>query len=160
MKPLSVLLLTLAIASAAYAAGETPDAIVKAIYVADVPSIKGTGLGIMGDKAARARFFSAGLLRAIAADEKAAAKRNEPPNLDGDPFADAQDPIVIDLKISLVSTADARASVLADFDRGGNKREQVTYSMVMERGQWRVDDIAYALPGEPVRTLRGELSEK
>jgi hypothetical protein len=152
MKPLSVLLLTLAIASAAHAAEETPDAIVKAIYVADAPSIKGTGLGIMGDKAARARFFSAGLLRAIAADEKAAAKRNEPPNLDGDPFADAQDPIVI--------AADARASVLADFDRGGNKREQVTYSMVMERGQWRVDDIAYALPGEPVRTLRGELSEK
>jgi hypothetical protein len=50
--------------------------------------------------------------------------------------------------------------VLADFDRGEGKREKVTYSMTLERGLWRVDDIAYDLPGEPPRTLRGELTEK
>jgi hypothetical protein len=159
MKRLSVLALLLAASSAALAE-EAPDAVVRAIYAADAPSIKGTGEGVMGNKAARAQFLSAALRHLIAADEKAAAKRNEPPNLDGDPFADQQDVTVKDLKISLVSTAGPKASVLADFDRGEGKREQITYSMVLERSKWRVDDIAYALPGEPPRTLRGELSGK
>jgi hypothetical protein len=150
----------LAVTSAAYAEdAATPDSVVRAIYAADAPSIKGTGEGVMGDKAARARFFSAALLRIVVADEKRSAKRNQPPNLDGDPFADAQDPTVNDLKISVVSTNGAKASVLADFDRGAGTREKVTYSMVLERGLWRVDDIAYDLPGEPARTLRGELND-
>ena len=114
----------------------------------------------MGNKAARARFFSAGLLRLILKDENRAAKQNQPPNLDGDPFADAQEATVDDLKISLISVNGPKASVLADFDRGGGKREKATYSMALERGLWRVDDIAYDLPGEPARTLRGELSGK
>ncbi len=162
MKSRSIFVLgVLAFASAASASETaTPDSVVRDIYVADAPSIKGTGQGIMGDKAARARFFSAGLLRLIVADEKAAAKRNEAPNLDGDPFADAQDPTVDDLKISLLSADGAKASVLADFDRGGGQREKATYSLVLERGKWRVDDIAYAPPGEPPRTLRGQLSGK
>jgi hypothetical protein len=111
----------------------------------------------MGDKAERARFFSAGLLRKIAADEAAAKKRGEPPNLDGDPFVDAQEATVNDLKISIVSVAGAKASVLADFDRGAGEREKITYSLVLEKGQWRVDDIAYARASEPARTLRGLL---
>src|ERR1700743_1129266 len=121
MKVRSVaVILALAIAPAAYAAGpaETPDAVVRAIYAADAPSIKGTGLGVMDDKAAEARFFTAALLRAITADAKAAPKRPEPGNLEGDPFADAQDPTVSDLKISLESADSAHASVTADFDRG------------------------------------------
>jgi hypothetical protein len=160
MKRLSILAVVLAFASPAYADPAPPDDVVRAIYVADAPSIKGTGEGVMGDRAARAKFFSAGLLRMIVADENRSAKRNQPPNLDGDPFADAQEATVNDLKISIVSSDKAKASVLADFDRGEGKREKVTYSMVLERGLWRVDDIAYDLPGEPARTLRGELSEK
>ena len=160
MRRLFVLAVALALATAAYAEPATPDSVVRAVYVADAPSIKGTGQGVMGDKAARAKFFSAALLRMIVADEKRSAKRNQPPNLDGDPFADAQEATVDDLKISVVSADTAKASVLADFDRGGGKREKVTYSMVLERGLWRVDDIAYDLPGEPARTLRRELSEK
>jgi hypothetical protein len=154
------LAVALVFATAAHADPAAPDAVVRAIYAADAPFIKGTGEGIMGDKAAQAKFFSAALLRMIVADEKRSARRNEPPNLDGDPFVDAQEATVNDLKISVVSIAGPKASVLADFDRGEGKREKVTYSMVLERGAWRVDDIAYDLPGEPARTLRGELSEK
>jgi hypothetical protein len=40
------------------------------------------------------------------------------------------------------------------------KREKAAYMMALERGLWRVDDIAYDLPGEPARTLRGEPSGK
>jgi hypothetical protein len=160
MKSLVVAAIAFVFASTAHAAPATPDSVVRDLYVADAPFIKGTGEGIMGDKAAKAKYFSAALLRMIAADEKRSAKRNEPPNLDGDPFVDAQEATVNDLKILLISTAGGKASVLADFDRGEGKREKVTYSMVFERGLWRVDDIAYDLPGEPARTLRGELSEK
>ena len=160
MQRLCIIALILALATAARADPAAPDSVVRAIYVADAPFIKGTGEGIMGDKAAKAKFFSAALLRMIVADEKRAAKRNQPPNLDGDPFVDAQEATVNDLKISVVSADRAKASVLADFDRGEGKREKVTYSMALERGAWRVDDIAYDLPGEPARTLRGELNEK
>ena len=162
MKRLFAAALFLALSPAAHAAGAAPppDQVVRDIYVADQPSIKGTGLGVLDDKKASARFLSAGLLRKIADDENAAAKRHEPPNLDGDPFADAQEATVNDLKISLLSNDGAKASVLADFDRGEGKREKATYSMILERGLWRVDDIAYDLQGEPARTLRGELSGK
>jgi Protein of unknown function (DUF3828) len=160
MKRLSVLAVLLTLATAAHADPASPDSVVRAIYVADAPSIKGTGEGVMGDKAARAKFFTAGLLRMIVADENRSAKRNQPPNLDGDPFADAQEATVNDLKISVISVTGPKASVLADFDRGEGKREKVTYSMALERGAWRIDDIAYDLPGEPARTLRGELNEK
>ena len=160
MKRLLSLAATLVLATAAHAEPATPDSAVRDIYAADAPFIKGTGEGIMGDKAAKAKFFSASLLRMIVADEKRSAKRNEPPKLDGDPFVDAQEATVDDLKISLVSSDKTKASVLADFDRGGGKREKVTFSMALEHGLWRVDDIAYDLPGEPARTLRGELNEK
>lgn len=160
MKSLFFAVVAVAFASAAQAGPAAPDVVVRDIYVADAPSIKGTGEGVMGDKAARAKFFSAALLRMIVADENLSAKRNQPPNLDGDPFADAQEATVNDLKISVISIAGPKASVLADFDRGEGKREKVTYSMVLERGAWRVEDIAYDLPGEPARTLRGELNEK
>jgi hypothetical protein len=160
MKRACMIALALALATGARAGPAPPDAVVRAIYAADAPFIKGTGEGIMGDKKAKATFFSAALLRMIVADEKRSAKLNQPPNLDGDPFVDAQEATVSDLKISLVSADQTKASVLADFDRGEGKREKVTYSMTLERGLWRVDDIAYDLPGEPPRTLRGELTEK
>ena len=162
MKRLAALGLIIAVAPAAYAAGAapSPDGVVRDIYVADAPFIKGTGLGVMGDKAARARFFSADLLRKIRADEAAADKRKEPPTLEGDPFADAQEATVDDLKISVVAIDGAKASVLADFDRGGGEREKLTYSLVIEKGLWRVDDIAYQRANEPARTLRGLFSGK
>src|ERR1700722_4097948 len=158
MNRLSLLALALASASAAFA-GETatPEGLVRDIYAAEAPFIKGTGEGIMGDKAERARFFSAGLLRKIVADEAAAKKRDEAPKLEGDPFVDAQEATVNDLKISVVSAEGSKASVLADFDRGAGEREQLTYSLILEKGQWRVDDIAYARANEPASTLRGLL---
>jgi hypothetical protein len=161
MKRLSALALALAFGARAYAGdAPPPDQVVRDIYKADQPSIKGTGLGVMDDKKAMARFFSADLLRKLDADETAAAKRHEPPTIDGDLFADAQEATVDDLKISLVSNDGAKARVLADFDRGGGEREKITYSMILEKGLWRVDDIAYARPSEPANTLRGLLKGK
>jgi hypothetical protein len=157
---LAALLLALSFAAPAVGAAEPPDAFVREIYAADASSINGTGAGVMGDKTARARFFSASLLHAIEADETAAAKRNEPPTIEGDPFTDAQESTLDDLKISLISLAGTKASVLASFGRIDGTREQLTYALVLEKGHWRVDDIAYARADEPARTLRGLLAGK
>ncbi len=82
------------------------------------------------------------------------------PTLEGDPFVDAQEATVDDLKISVVSIDGAKASVLADFDRGGGEREKLTYSLILEKGLWRVHDIACARANEPASTLRGLFSGK
>jgi hypothetical protein len=48
--------------------------------------------------------------------------------------------------------------VLAEFARGDGARERLTYVMLFERGEWRIDDIVYsALDGES-RSLRGMLA--
>jgi hypothetical protein len=78
----------------------------------------------------------------------------------GRSFRDAQEATVDDLKISVVSIDGAKASVLADFDRGGGEREKLTYSLILEKGLWRVHDIACARANEPASTLRGLFSGK
>ena len=155
-----VVLLALALAPSAALAVEPPDAVVREIYAADASSISGAGAGVMGDAAARTRFLSASLLHAIDADEAAAAKRKEPPTIEGDPFTDAQESSLEDLRNSVASVAAAKANVLAQFGRIDGTREQLTYSLVLEKGHWRVDDIAYARADQPPRTLRGLLGGK
>jgi hypothetical protein len=65
--------------------------------------------------------------------------------------------------VSLISVTAGKAKVLANFDRGdGTKgRENVTYSMVLEGGMWRIDDIAYKRPdGTAEDTIRKDLGLK
>ena len=50
------------------------------------------------------------------------------------------------------------AKVLAEFARGDGARERLTYAMVYERGEWRIDDITYAMLDGESHTLRGELA--
>jgi Protein of unknown function (DUF3828) len=158
--PVLAVSLALCLAPCATFAVEPPDAVIREIYAADASSINGTGAGVIGDKAARARFFSSSLLRAVEANEAGAAKRNEPPAIDGDPFTDAQESSLDDLRISIVSVAGAKAGVTAGFGRLDGTREQLTYSLILEKGHWRVDDIAYARADQPPRTLRGMLGGK
>ena len=48
--------------------------------------------------------------------------------------------------------------LLAEFARGDGARERLTYAMVYERGEWRIDDITYAMLDGESHTLRGELA--
>ena len=50
------------------------------------------------------------------------------------------------------------AKVLAEFARGDGARERLTYAMVFERGEWRIDDITYAMLDGESHTLRGMLA--
>jgi hypothetical protein len=135
----------------------SPDAAVKAAYVADETAIQGRGAGLMGDNTQRARFFSRSLLRSIAANEIVADARNAPPAVVGDPLTD-QAPHMVALRVTPISETRDTAKVLAEFARGDGARERLTYAMVYERGEWRIDDITYAMLDGESHTLRGELA--
>jgi hypothetical protein len=62
------------------------------------------------------------------------------------------------LKVAPISENRDAAKVLAEFARGDGAREQLTYAIVFERGEWRIDDIHYAMLDGESRTLRGMLA--
>ena len=150
-------LLPFALAAEAGINRHSPEAAVKAVYAADETAIQGRGAGIMGDNTLRARFFSRSLLRSIAADEIIAGVRDGPPALLRDPFSD-QAPHLVALSIAPISETRDAAKVLAEFARGDGARERLTYAMVLDHGEWRIDDIIYATLDGESHTLRGMLA--
>jgi hypothetical protein len=111
----------------------------------------------MGDNTLRARFFSRSLLRSIAAEEIIAGVRNGPPAGLRDPFRDSA-PHLVALSVTPISETRDAAKVLAEFARGDGARERLTYAMLFERGEWRIDDIVYATLDGKSHTLRGMLA--
>lgn len=135
----------------------SPEAAVTAAYAADEAAIQGRGPGIMGDNMLRARFFSRSLLRSIAAEEVMSGGLSVSPAVAGDPFSD-EAPHLVDLSVNPVSETRDAAKVLAEFARGDGARERLTYAMLFERGEWRIDDITYATLDGASHTLRGLLA--
>lgn len=150
-------LLPFALAAEAGINRHSPEAAVKAAYAADETAIDGRGAGVMGDNMLRARFFSRSLLRSIAAEEVIAGVRNGPPAVLRDPFSD-QAPHMVALNVAPISETRDEAKVAAEFARGDGARERLTYAMVFERGEWRIDDIEYAMLDGESHTLRGILA--
>ena len=135
----------------------SPEAAIEAAYVADQSAIQGRGAGIMGDNMLRARYFSRSLLRSIAAEEVIAGVRNGPPAALRDPFSD-EAPHMVALSVNPISETRDAAKVLAEFARGDGARERLTYAMLFERGEWRINDISYATLDGASHTLRGMLA--
>ncbi len=150
-------LLPFALAAEAAINRHSPEAAVKAAYAADETAIQGRGAGVMGDNTLRARFFSRSLLRSIAAEEVIAGVRNGPPAVLRDPFSD-QAPHLVALSVAPISENCDAAKVVAEFARGDGARERLTYAMLFERGEWRIDDIVYATLDGESHTLRGMLA--
>jgi hypothetical protein len=109
----------------------------------------------MGDNTLRARFFSRSLLRSIAAEEVLGGDAS--PAIARDPFSD-QAPHLVALSLARVSETRGGARVLTEFARGDGARERLTYAMLFERGEWRIDDIDYATLDGESHTLRGMLA--
>jgi hypothetical protein len=148
-------LLPFALAAEAGINRHSPEAAVNAAYAADEAALHGRGDGVMGDNMLRARFFSRSLLRSIAAGEVIASV-NASQSL-RDPFTD-QAPHLVALSVAPISETHDAAKVLAEFARGDGARERLTYAMVLERGEWRIDDIVYATLDGESHTLRGMLA--
>lgn len=166
---LKVLFVVVPLASAQAASGKiqiatvihgAPDEAIRALYAADAPFLNNTGQGVTGSKALMARFLSKALNKLIDDDAKAADKRGEPPTIEGDPFVDSQEGGSKDFKISVLSASADKAQVLANFDKDGASREDVTFSLILERGQWRIDDIAYKRADGSAETIREILKGK
>ena len=134
----------------------SPEAAVNAAYAADDAAVQGRGAGIMSDNTLRARFFSRSLLRSIAAKEVIASGVNASQTL-RDPFTDLA-PHLVALSVAPISESRDAAKVLAEFARGDGARERLTYAMQFERGEWRIDDIAYSTLDGESHTLRGMLA--
>jgi hypothetical protein len=150
-------LLPFALAAEAGINRHSPEAAIEAAYVADEAAIQGRGPGIMGDNTLRARFFSRSLLRSIAAEEVISSGHNLSPAIGREPFSD-QAPHLVGLSVNPISETRDAAKVLAEFARGDGAREQLTYAMLFERGEWRIDDIIYATLHGESHTLRGMLA--
>ncbi len=149
-------LLPFALAAEAGINRHSPEAAVNDAYTADAAALQGRGAGIMGDNILRARFFSRSLLRSIAAGEVVASGVNASQAL-RDPFTD-QAPHLVALRVAPISETRDAASVRAEFARGDGARERLTYAMLFERGEWRIDDIVYATLDGQSHTLRGMLA--
>jgi hypothetical protein len=147
-------LLPFALAAEAGINRHSPEDAVAGAYAADEAAIQGRGAGIMGDNTLRARFFSRSLLRSIAAEELMTDASQTP---GGDPFSD-QAPHLVALSVAPVSETRDTAKVRAEFARGDGAREQLTYAMLFERGEWRIDDIVYSTLDGESHTLRGMLA--
>jgi hypothetical protein len=158
--PLAAAAAALLLTSASIAAAPGPLDTIKAVYAADTPYRNNTGPGVMGDDKLRSRFFSKALLAGLKKDEDRAAKANEPPTIEGNPFIDEQEPDATDFRYSLLSQKGNGARVLVNFDRGDKTREDVTYAMVLEGGAWRIDDIGYKHADGSTDSMRKDLGMK
>jgi hypothetical protein len=137
----------IALAAQAAIPEASPEAAVRAAYAADALALRDNGVPVISDAVVGEKLFSRSLLRTM----------NVAPKLPADPFSDSS-PHLVDLKIAPASENGASATVVVDFARGDGARERLTYALVMERREWRIDDIDYALLDGESRTLRGMIA--
>jgi hypothetical protein len=103
-----------AVSLATIAAEQTPKDFLDAIYRTYIGK---NAKGLPLDKPATVRLFTPALRKLIDDDARRAAKRNEVPNLDGDPFVDAQDWDITSFDISVQNKAPGQS------DRHGQVRQ-------------------------------------
>ncbi|HEV8014699.1 MAG TPA: DUF3828 domain-containing protein [Stellaceae bacterium] len=133
------------------AAEATPDKFLATIYH-HYEGKNAKGVDIFG-KAALQRYFEPSLVAIIAADEQAAAKRGDEPELDGDPFIDAQDWEITQLKIATRMDGADKAMATVSF-KNFDEPHAVTVKLVRLPAGWRIADIVW-----PEGSLRGLYTE-
>jgi len=129
--------LLVAMTTVTSAQGTSAQAFVEGIYK---PYLKKGYKGTDYSKAANVRrYFEPVLAAAIIKDQAAAAKRNEVPMLDGDPFIDAQDWEIANLKVD-VKAVGATATGTVSYTNF-NEARTVTLNLAKTSGGWRIAEI-------------------
>jgi Protein of unknown function (DUF3828) len=132
----------------ALAAGAVGDMSAKTfltqIYQNYVGSSSGPAKGIALAAAKDVRgYFTVGLAGLILEDRATAAKKGEPPALDGDPFVGHQDWDISDLAIDVSDKpAAAKAIGTVTFNNAG-KPEKVVIELLRNGKDWRIADIKW-----------------
>lgn len=127
-----------ALAFAATAETGSPQAFVEDIYRAYLDK-NGKGNPLSSDAIIRG-YFAPPLAQAMIADFAAAEKRGEVPMLNGDPFVDAQDWEISNLKIAVKSTSPDAAIATVAFVMF-NEPRSVMLELVRTPAGWRVAEI-------------------
>ena len=127
---------------------------VKGIYAA-YRGKKAKGISL-DDAAALRRYFEPSLAALIVKDRRNAARSNEAPRLDGDPFVDAQDWQIPDFDIAAADNGPGKATATVKFV---NQSEPTTVvlDLVTVNANWRITDIIWLHDGKP-ETLREQLA--
>jgi hypothetical protein len=113
------------------------------IYQNYVGSSTGAAKGVPLAAAKDVRgYFTVGLASLILEDRTSAAKRGEPPALDGDPFVGHQDWEISNLAIEVKDTGAAKAIGTVTFTNSG-KQEKVVLELLRSGKDWRIADILW-----------------
>ena len=139
--------------AAAQAATGSANDFLTAIYQHYVGKAGESGLPLDSDADIR-RYFAPSLAALMIADRAAAAKNDDVPTLDGDPFIDAQDWEIKDLHIA-VSEAGADHATGTVMFKNIDSPVTITLDLVRTPRGWRIDDIHW-----PEGALRGLLTKK
>jgi len=122
----------------AQAADPAAQAFIDDIY-SQYRGAQSPGVNIDND-AALQRYFEPSLVALLVKDSEEASKKGEVPQLDGDPFIDAQDWDVTDVKSSIADAGPDHAVATVTF-RNFKKPKTVTLDLVRIDGAWKISDI-------------------
>jgi Protein of unknown function (DUF3828) len=139
-----------ALAMPVLAADPSAEAFVTAIYAA----YKGKNAkGIALDKDADIRrYFEPSLAALMIKDIKDAARKGDVPELDGDPFIDAQDWDIASFDIAVSDTGADTATATVKLVNLG-KPDTIMLALVKLKDGWRIRDITWQRDGK-AETLR------
>jgi hypothetical protein len=128
----------------ALAAGEpAAKAFLSSIYQHYVGNSSGNAKGLPLTNAKLVRsYFTVGLASLILEDRAAAAKRGEPPVLDGDPFVGHQDWDVSNLSVEVKDGGAFKAVGTVSFMNAG-KPEKIVLELLRSGNEWRIADIEW-----------------
>lgn len=136
----------------ASAAEQSAQAFLEAIY-AQYRGDEHSAPGVTLDKPAEiGRYFEPSLAALMVADDAAAAKRDDVPTLDGDPFVDAQDWAITGLAIHFDSQ-DARAAQATVRFTNLKEPRTIRLALVHTKAGWRIADIIWTAKGDSLRGL-------
>jgi hypothetical protein len=126
--------------TAALAQGASPLTFLEQVYKPYRNSKNGKGIDYSKPDNVR-RYFGPQLAKAMLKDMADAKKRGEVPLLNGDPFVDAQDWEIANLKIELKPGATKRnATGVVTFTNAGEPRT-ITLDLIKTGGGWRIYEI-------------------
>jgi hypothetical protein len=86
-----------------------------------------------------AKFYEAKLAAAIIADAEEANKRDEAPELNGDPICDCQDYLPFKARIDPIRLNGNRATTVVTFDNSRPQRLEI--ELIATKAGWRIYDI-------------------
>ena len=118
-------------------------AFLNSIYQHYLGKSSGDAVGVALTNAKLVRgYFTVGLASLILEDRAAAAKRGEPPVLDGDPFTGHQEWDISNLSIEVKDTGGLKTIGTVTFTNSG-KPEKVVLELLRSGREWRIADIEW-----------------